>query len=66
MRKSVTFSARLNDDGSWRGMVWDASHEVKSPLLIVGHSNGEYFYSRKDAIRAAKQRFENPPETKRK
>lgn len=52
--KRMTFSARLNDDGSWRGLGWAASHAIKNPLVIVGFQADEYFWTRKEAIAAAK------------
>lgn len=53
MKKPMTFSARLNDDGSWPGMGWDKDRSVLHPLIIVG-INQEYYWTRKEAIRAAK------------
>lgn len=49
----LTFSARLNDDGSWRGLAW-ADKKI-NPILIVGHRTGEYFTNRKEAIQAVKK-----------
>lgn len=48
----LIFSARLNDDGSWRGLAW--AEKKINPILVVGLGAGEYF-TRKEAIQAAKK-----------
>lgn len=49
----MTFSARLNDDGSWRGLGWDKSHAVRNPVVMVGAGN-EFYWTRKEAMDAAR------------
>ena len=54
--KFLRFSARENDDGSFRGICWDIDLLRREPYFIVGYLRNDYYYSRKEAIRAAKQK----------
>lgn len=47
----ITYSARKNADGTYRGLAWgDGDH----PLLVVGISMDEDFWTKGEAIAAAK------------
>jgi len=50
--QKLTFSARKNGDGTYRGLVWRG--DEKEPLIIVGIDTAENYFERKDAIAAAK------------
>lgn len=52
--KRKAFTARLNGDGSWRGIFWD--NDSARPVLITGISNDDFLGTRKEAIAAVRKK----------
>jgi hypothetical protein len=56
MIRKITYSARRNADGTYRGIVWH--FDKTNPVLIVGFDIDERFYTRKEAIAEAKKQYQ--------